>query len=189
MYLRRILFLPEAGQAAPRGLRGVFRVPHDRRPTVARAARLVQPPDVHDPLAVVLHGDQRGVQGVAGQFHDGAGSRGGVHPDGTDTGLDADNNGQSAVAALNERDDGHHEDIAHVHEAVATVAAHQLPAHRRPAGDPAGHCLVRVQAVHVLLFHTASQAHQGQDTHALFAGLHVAHAHHPVHVQRRIVLD
>lgn len=147
----------------------------------------MQPPDVHDPLVVVLHGDQRGVQSVAGQLHDGAGARSRVHPHGPNTGLAADDDGQPAVAAHNERDDGHHADIAHVHEAAAPAAAHQLPVRHRPAGHQAGHRAVRVQAVHVLLLRAAGQAHQGENTHALPTRVHVARAHHPVHVQRRLV--
>lgn len=63
---RCVLFLPEAEKAASSELRSVLRVPHDHWPTVTGAAGLVQPTDVHDPLAVVLHGDQRGIQSVPG---------------------------------------------------------------------------------------------------------------------------
>lgn len=188
-FYRRVLFLPETEETSPRQLGGVLRVPHDHRPAAPGAARLVQSPHVHDPLAVVLHGDQRGVQSVAGQLHDGAGARGRVHTHGPDTGLETGDGGQPAVAADHERDDGHHEDIAHVHEAAAAVATHQLRARHRPAGGQTGHSPVRGQTVHVLLFHTAGPAHQGQDTHTLLARVPVAHAHHPIHVQRRLVPD
>ncbi|KAE9528160.1 hypothetical protein AGLY_012582 [Aphis glycines] len=180
-------FLSEAEKAAPRGLRTVFRVPHGHRPAAGRAARLVQSPGVHGALAVVLHGHQRGVQSVAGQFHDGTRARCRVHPDGRDTGLEADHDGHAAVDAHNERDDGHHAHIADVHEAAPAAAAHQLRADHRPAGGEARHRPVRGQTVHVLLFHTPGQAHQGQDTHTVSARLSVAHPHHAVHVQRWLV--
>lgn len=122
---------------------------------------MVQSPDVYDPLAVVLHGDKRGVQSVAGQLYDGAAARVGVHPDGPDSGLEPDHNGQPAVDANNERDDGHHPDIADVHEAAPGAAAHRLRAGHRPAGGETGHCPVRGETVHVLLLQTPGQTHQG----------------------------
>lgn len=149
----------------------------------------MQHPGIHDPLAVVQHGDKRGVQSVAGQLHDGAVARHGLHPGGPDTGLGPGHDGQPAVDAHHERDVGHHADIAHVHAAHPAAAGHRLRARHRPAGGETGRGAVRGQTVHVLLFRAAGQAHQGQDTHALPAGLSVAHAHHAVHVRQRLVPD
>jgi len=135
VFFRRVLFFPEVEKTAPSELLGVLCVPHEHRPTAPRAACLVQPTDVHDPLAVVLHGDQRGVQSIVGQFHDGATARDGVHADGTNTGIEPDHDDHAAVNAHNKRYNGHHADIAEVHETATAAAVHRFRARYRPAGS------------------------------------------------------
>lgn len=110
---------------------------------------------------MVLYGHQRGVQGVAGQLHDGTAARRRVHADGPDPGLGPDHGGHAAVYADNERDDGHHADIADVHAAAADASARRFRARHRPTGGPAGHSRVRGETVHVLFLQAAGQAHQG----------------------------
>lgn len=138
---------------------------------------------------MVLHGDQRGVQSVTGQFHDGAAARNRIHPNGPDTGLEPHNGGQPAVVTHNERDDGHHPDIEDIHETVAAASAHQLRARHRSAGGETRYSPVRGETVHVLLFDTAGQAHQSQNTHTFPTRVPVAHAYHTIHVQRRFIPD
>lgn len=92
-FSRRVPLFPETGQVEPGAIRGVLRVPDGHRSAGARAPHVVQSPGVHDPLAVVLHGDKRGVQGLTGQLHDGAAARTRVHPDGPDTRFGPDHDG------------------------------------------------------------------------------------------------
>lgn len=142
-FCRCILFFPETKKAASGELCGIFRISYNYRPTTPRAASLVQPSDVYDPLAVVLHGDKRGVQSVTWQFHDGATTWNRVHPNGPATGFEPYHGGQSAVVAHNECDDSYHPNIEDIYGTIAAASSHQLRTCHRSTGSETGYSPVR----------------------------------------------